>query len=78
MLYFLVFYRTLFVTEGMRFHVRHGVDLVLYFESLLEGDDNFEVVCPVSLITMMCFRWKGGAFSEMMTESWGAVYTLTP
>ncbi|GMI28291.1 hypothetical protein TrCOL_g13058 [Triparma columacea] len=47
-----------FGTQGMREHVKNGVNLAKYLAAKIEASDDFELAAPVSL-SLVCFRWKG-------------------
>jgi aromatic-L-amino-acid decarboxylase len=54
-----------FGVEGLRRHVRRGVEHSAYFASLLaEYPDLFELAVPVSL-SLVCFRLKGRSEADM-------------
>jgi len=45
--------------DGIRAHIRKGVDLARRFEDLVRSDDRFEVAAPRPL-SLVCFRLRGG------------------
>lgn len=47
-----------FGQEKIRKHLQQGLDLSVYFASLLQQSPEFEIVLPVSL-SLVCFRLKG-------------------
>lgn len=45
--------------EGLRAHIRQGVRLGELFETLVRGDERFEIVTP-RVLSLVCFRLKSG------------------
>mmetsp|Transcript_12384 Transcript_12384/g.21945 ORF Transcript_12384/g.21945 Transcript_12384/m.21945 type:complete len:123 (-) Transcript_12384:517-885(-) len=54
-----------FGTEGLRAHVRKGLDLANCFAGLVNEHPAFEISCPVSL-SLVCFRLKGRSEDEQL------------
>ncbi len=46
-------------SEGLRAHIRKHIELAKHFESLVEADDNYELVQP-RVLNLVCFRHKDG------------------
>jgi aromatic-L-amino-acid decarboxylase len=44
--------------EGLRYHVRHHVEMAQTFAQWVENDSRFEIVAPVPL-NLVCFRYQG-------------------
>ncbi len=67
--------------EGLRKHIRRGVELATLFESQVKNDDQFELAAPRSL-GLVCFRLKGDdarsqALLTRINDSGAAYFTHT-
>jgi aromatic-L-amino-acid decarboxylase len=45
--------------EGLRYHVRHHVEMAQEFAAWVEADERFEIAAPAPL-NLVCFRHRGG------------------
>jgi aromatic-L-amino-acid decarboxylase len=45
--------------EGLRYHVRHHVEMAQEFAAWVERDERFEMTAPAPL-NLVCFRYRGG------------------
>lgn len=50
--------------EGLQYFIRQSRELALYFGSLVESDDRFEVF-PKSFYSLVCFRIKNENLEKM-------------